>query len=97
MGFIGTTIENIGLEIDSISKTIKNKVADINQVWSGDAQQGFNEAHNEVCQKAKSTMSKIQSMQSLVRSLENSITAADRDIAAKKAAAAALARNSHRR
>ncbi len=95
MSNVGSTLDSICNELENQSQNIKQKVASVNNVWSGEAQQSFNSAHLEAQQCMQRVKSNLQSLKSLARSLDSSIQAAERDMAAKRAAEQA-ARNNRR-
>lgn len=86
MSNVGATLDRICNELDHQSQNIKQKVASVNNVWSGEAQKSFYSAHLEADQCMRKVKSNLQSLKSLARSLDSSIQAAERDKAAKRAA-----------
>lgn len=85
MSEVERIIDNMYHEIDNDTNNIIQKVRGINGSWSGEAKQSFDDAHREVQHVANTIKDRLRRMERLANSLESSVRAADRDIAAKRA------------
>ena len=60
-------LNSISSEVSNQNQTIKSRVAKVNQSWEGDAQEGFNDAHQEAIICAEKLESKIKDMKRIAQ------------------------------
>lgn len=79
MGGIEDLLRSTGREMRHQTESIKNYTYNLNGTWKGEARKGFDEAHSTSLKIAQRIEKKIENMEAVARSLEESVRTAERD------------------